>query len=130
MGHPIGPTLRDQLGRLGITGQANSERLARIRIIGSRHREKHERVRFPLARFLRHLEMLDEGWDRPPVLGEVIQRAGQVTAIDQLERRVAGVTRRSTPETAMAHGVNDGAVTARGLAEDAALAFAAATEGL
>jgi hypothetical protein len=64
------------------------------------------------------------------MFSKIIQGAGKVAAIDEVERHVAGMTGGGAPETAMSHGVHDGTVTTGGFAEDGALAFAAATEGL
>src|SRR4029079_8503040 len=93
MGGPIGPAFRDQFGGFGIAGQSDPEWLSWIGIVRRRHGEKHERVNLALARLLRLLEMLDESRDRAFMFSKIIQSAGKVAAIDEVERQVAGMTR-------------------------------------
>src|SRR5512146_1790347 len=101
MGGPIGPAFRDQFGGFGIAGQSDPEWLSWIGIVRRRHGEKHERVNLSLARLLRLLEVLDESWDRAFMFSKIIQSAGKVAAIDEVERHVAGMTGGGAPETAM-----------------------------
>src|SRR5438552_13982516 len=144
---PALPAFFDDLARLEIEREAETQRRLRVGIVGRGHAYVHDAVTFRTREFLLAPDRIEKTLDAAvvealgqtlasaggqhveaagtplgqAVLGQLVQRVRPVVPVDEVEVRVAGMIGDRPPVLRVLHAVDDRAIAPGGLAEAAAV---------